>query len=139
MAAGNDSNRNTRDIGSDSPASEEAKEQGMSGNKGAQSEQMAGAGGQPSQASNRRNEQKEPLPEQRRDFAPGHAPSEQGETDHPSPHVIAQHQQGIGRQSGSHGAQGDRSTERAMAGEPREEHTRQGRQSVPGDREQNNA
>jgi hypothetical protein len=138
MAQNTSQNRQAEDLGSRSPASEEAQQQGMSGNRGAQAEQSEGAQGQPAQASNRRPSEHEQSPEQRKHFPEGHAPSEQGEKDHPSPHVIAQHQQGIGRQSGSHaGSQGDRSEEAALEGEPRGEHARHGRQDAPGSREQN--
>jgi hypothetical protein len=57
---------------------------------------------------------------------------EQGDQSHPSPHVIAEHQQGIGRQSPSHGgAHGNRTEEEAQRGEPRGEHARGSRQHVP--------
>lgn len=130
-------NRKQDELGSKSPASEEAQRQGMAGGRGAESEQMSGGGSQPEQGSNRspaaRHTQE---PEVRKSFEPGHAPSEQGEKGHPSPHVIAQHQQGAEPRSGSH-MQGDRSEEEAQRGEPKGEHTvhsRDGRQSVPGNR-----
>lgn len=138
MSQDNSQNRQPDDLGSRSPASEEAKQQGISGNSGARAAQSEGTQAQPSQASNRRGAQHEQSPEQRKHFPEGHAPSEQGDQDHPSPHVIAQHQQGIGRQGGSHaGSAGDRSEEIAQQGEPRGEHARHGRQQTPGSREQN--
>lgn len=129
----NDAGGPSSEVGSRSPASKEAQEQAMSGSAGARASQTEGTGRQPEQTSNRRGAEHERAPEERQQFDAGQAPSEQGEKDHPSPHVIAQHQQGIGRQSGSHaGKVGDRSQERAMSGEPRGEHTRQGRQQTPG-------
>jgi hypothetical protein len=137
MADATERDEGSRQPGSGSPASEEAKRQGMSGNAGAQAERTEGTGKQPAQASNRRSAQHEELPEERKSFAPGQAPSEQGDKSHPSPEQIKQNQQGIGRQSGSHAGQGDRSEELAQGGEPRGEHARHGRQNLPGGREQN--
>jgi hypothetical protein len=134
MAEGYDPYKKAEDVGSESPASEEAQQQGRSGDQGAQAGQIGGTGSQPAQASNRRPAEHHQEEERRTHFPPGQAPSEQGEKEHSSPHVIAQHQQGIGRQSGSHGAHSERSEEEAQRGEPAEEHTRSGRQSVPGDR-----
>jgi hypothetical protein len=136
MAEGYDPNKKAEDVGSESPTSEEAQQQGMSGDKGGQQARTQGTAKQPAQASGRRPSEREQDPEVRSGFPAGQAPSEQGDGE-PSPHVIAQHQQGIGRQSGSHSAHGERSEEAAQAGEPEGEHTRHGRQSVPGDREQN--
>lgn len=119
----------------------DSREQGMSGKRGAQAEQTPGVGRQPPQGSDRAPDQRHQH--QRREgehhFAPGQAPSEQGEKEHPSPHVIAEHQQGMASRprSGNTPAHGERSTEISEAGEPREEHTRSGRHDVPGDREQN--
>lgn len=130
--------RGARDRGSRSPASEEAKEQGMAGNRGAQAEQTPGMQAQPEQGSNRspaaRHNQ---APEVRKGYEPGQAPSEQGEKEHPSPHVIARNQQGIEPRSGAGGAHSDRSEEEAQRGEPAGEHEasgRHGRQSVSGER-----
>lgn len=130
--------RNARNRGSESPASKEAQEQGMAGASGAQASHSGGVGAQPEQGSNRspaaRNNQE---PEARKGFEPGHAPSEQGEKGHPSPHVIAQHQQGIEPRSGNHATGTDRSEEEAQRGGPDGEHTehsRHGRQHVGGDR-----
>jgi hypothetical protein len=130
-------NRKQNELGSESPASEEAKRQGMAGDRGSESEQMSGRGDQPEQGSNRSPAARHTQdPEVRKSFEPGHAPSEQGEKGHPSPHVIAQHQQGAEPRSGSH-VQGDRSEEEAQRGEPQGEHgaaSRHGRQNIPGDR-----
>ena len=119
----------------------DSREQGTSGQSGPQAERMEGAGRQNPQGSDRAPAQRHQHQgeDQRHDFEPGQAPSEQGEKDHPSPHVIAQHQQGMASRprAGNTPADGDRSEQRAQSGEPREEHTRGGRQDVAGDREQN--
>lgn len=124
-------NRESRERGSRSPASEEARTQGMSGDRGAEAEQTPGVGKQPAQASNRRGARHEQEPEVRKGFPEGQAPSEQGDGD-PSPSTIRDHQQGIQARSGSHGAHTERSEEAAQRGAPKEEHTRHGRQGVPG-------
>lgn len=112
MAERNPSDRSDP-VGSRSPASEEAQAQGEAGAAGARAAQTAGTGSQPAQASNRRDEGKEQEPQRRKGYEAGQAPSEQGDKEHPSPEVIAQHQQGIGRQSGNTAGRGDRSQERA--------------------------
>lgn len=117
-------------------SSKESTEQGRAGRSGAQAAQTGEPGGQPRQGSGR-VEQPRGTDEPKHHFDSGEAPSEQGEQDHPSPHVIARNQQGhagSGRASGSHGAQDDRSEEVAHAGEPGGDHTRHGRQESPGDR-----
>ncbi len=129
-----DQNRKATELGSRSPASEEAKEQGASGQRGGprEGQNPSMTPDQPAQASGRAGGQ-EP-PQERKSFPPGQAPSEQGEGE-PGPEQIAKHQQGIGRQSGSHSAHGERQEEEAQRGEPQEGHTRaasHGRQSVPG-------
>lgn len=133
MAQGYDPYKKPQDVGSESPVSEEAKQQGMSGDRGTQASQKPDhRPGQPAQASGRRPAEHEQEPEVRRNFPPGHAPSEQGSKEHPSPHVIAEHQQGKEPRSGSRTAHGNRSEEIAQRGEPEEEHARHGRQHVPG-------
>lgn len=136
MAQGSDQYRKPQDVGSRSPAGEEAKEQGMSGARGGPgaAREPDPRPGQPAQASGRRGARHEQAGEARKGFPAGQAPSEQGEKDHPSPHVIAEHQQGVEPQSAAHTAHGKRTEEEAQRGEPAEEHTRDGRQSVPGDR-----
>lgn len=132
MAQGNDPYRKPQDVGSESPASEEAKQQGMSGDRGASAAQSPDSRpGQPAQASGRRGAEHRQEPEVRKHFPEGHAPSEQGSKEHPSPHVIAQHQQGIEGQSGSRSAHGNRTEEEAQRGEPSGEHARGSRQHVP--------
>ncbi len=131
-----ESNRKPTELGSRSPASEEAKEQGASGQRGGPREARNPdmTPDQPAQVSGRRGGRHQEPPLERKSFAPGQAPSEQGEGG-PSPEQIARHQQGIGRQSGSHSAQGERQQEEAQRGSPQEGHTRaasHGRQSVPG-------
>lgn len=126
---------NAKDLGGGSPGSKEAQEQNMAGASGSRASQTPGVQAQPEQGSNRspsaRHDQEAEV---RRSFEPGHAPSEQGEKEHPSPHVIAQHQQGMKPRSGSHMGQSDRSEEEAQRGEPEGEHSRHGRQNVSGNR-----
>lgn len=128
-------NRGSRERGSRSPASEEARTQEMSGARGAEAEQTPGTGKQPAQASNRRGARHEQEPEARKGFPEGQAPAEQGDGD-PSPSTIRDRQQGIEAGSGSHGAHTERSEEAAQRGAPKGEHTRHGREDVParGDR-----
>ncbi len=128
-----ESYRKPSELGSRSPASEEAKEQGASGQRGGPREAQNPdvTPDQPAQASGRRGGQHLEPPEERKSFPPGHAPSEQGEGG-PSPEMIAKHQQGIRGQSGSHSAQGETAEEEAERGGPREGHTRHGRHAVPG-------
>lgn len=126
-----------RERGSRSPGSGEAREQGMSGAQGGSRAERSGAGDgeRTPQGSGRvENRGGERPGEGQTGFAAGHAPSEQGESGHPSPHVIARGQQGIGARSGNRPAHGDRGEEEAQRGEPRGEHARHGRQSVSGDR-----
>ena len=114
----------------------ESTEQGASGRRGAEASRTESEGRQPRQGTNR-VEQPRTEEEPKHRFEAGRAPSEQGEQDHPSPGVIAGDQQGLagsGHASGSHGARSDRSEERSVRGEPREAHTRHGRQETPGER-----
>jgi len=135
MARTGERDRDSRDVGSRSPVGKEAKEQERSGARGGpRASRSGGIPQQPSQASGRRSAEHEQPPTVRKGFEPGQAPSEQGERDHPSPHVIARHQQGIEPRSGSHTAHGERSEEEAQRGEPHGEHSRHGRQHVPGNR-----
>jgi hypothetical protein len=141
MAEQNNEYRDTEDLGNRSPASDEAKEQNASGQRGGpRSEgQRSDADHQVPQTSGRRGAQHEENPEERKHFEAGQAPSEQGEKDHPSPHVIAQGQgqQGVRGQSPSHGAHREQSEEEAQGGSPQGTHTRSaqhGRQQMPGDR-----
>lgn len=124
-----------RYIGRDSPGSEEANEQGMSGRRGAEEAQIRGMQEQPEQGSNRSpaaGHQQEP--ERAKHFEAGHAPSEQGEQEHRSPQVIKEHQMGAHPKSGSHSAHAERIEEEAQRGEPDTTHTRAGRQKTPGHR-----
>jgi hypothetical protein len=124
-----------RYIGRDSPGSEEANEQGMSGKRGAEQARIPGMEKQPEQGSTRspaaRHEQE---PERTKHFEAGHAPSEQGEKEHRSPEVVREHQMGAHPKSGSHSAHGERTEEEAQRGEPETTHTRAGRQKTPGHR-----
>jgi hypothetical protein len=139
MAERKDEHRDEWARGSRSPASEEAKQPNAAGQRGGpRSEgQRAESDQQVPQTSGRRGAQHEDRPEERKSFAPGQAPSEQGEGEHPSPQVIAQNQQGIRGQSPSHGAHREQSEEAAQQGEPEGTHTRaaqHGRQQSPGER-----
>ena len=97
----------------------ESTEQGKSGQRGAEASQTDGIGGQPRQGSQRTEVAGEAEPKHH--FAPGQAPSEQGDKNHPSPGAIAEHQQGFGGSGdghkGSHAANGGRTEEIASAGE----------------------
>ena len=115
-------------------SSRESTEQGRSGRSGSEASQEPGRGKQPRQTSER--VEAAPLEDEpKHTFEPGRRPSEQGEIDNPGPERIAHDQSGFGG-SGSGGGQagGDRSEEEAQRGSPRHDHTRQGRQSAPGNR-----
>ncbi|HEX8696171.1 MAG TPA: hypothetical protein VF746_27385 [Longimicrobium sp.] len=121
--------------GSRSPASREAKEQGMSGHQGGpRSEQAEGSGESRQAAQGTQRVENPHEPEVRKGFAAGQAPSEQGRGS-PKPDTIAEHQQGIGAKSGSTGAHDTTSAEEAARGEPHDTHVRDGRQHTPGDRQ----
>ena len=92
----------------------EVKEQEISGTKGGPQGTREGSGNQPQGA--QRTETTNTPPD-RNVFAPGEAPSEQGDRT-PSPESIKAHQQGMlgggrGQQSGSHTTNGDRTQETA--------------------------
>lgn len=126
--------RAARDVGSRSPASEEAKEQRHAGEQsGPRAAQSPGSGQQQPPQGSQRVSNRQP-PEVRRHYAEGEAPSEQGAGGERSAEVIARQQQGIEPESGSHSAHGEHTEQAATSGEPEGEHTRHGRQHVPGDR-----
>jgi hypothetical protein len=135
MAEDRDRNREDGPVGSDSTGSQEAALQAESGRRGAEQRRTGASDEQPPQASQRapaaRHQQ---PPEATKHFAEGHAPSEQGEKDHPSPEVVKRHQQGAEPRSGSHSAKGERVEEESQRGEPDHGHTREGRQHTPGHR-----
>jgi hypothetical protein len=111
--------------------SRESTEQGRSGRQGAQASQAPGAGGQPRQGSNRTEVYGAGEQETQHQFAPGHAPSEQGEQGSPSPEKIREHQQGLAGSGTGHRGAGvadtDVSEETATSGAPRGGETRHGR------------
>jgi hypothetical protein len=113
----------------------ESREQGQSGQRGAESHGNEGSGGQVRQGSGRVEAPK--VDEPKHHFEEGHAPSEQGDRSSPGPEQIAQNQQGFagtgGGKSGS-SAGSERSEEQAQRGAPSEGHTRAGRQNLSGDR-----
>lgn len=118
---------------------QEAKEQGMTGAKGGGQAGGDAGSGQARQGT-QHNEASRTAPDASTGFAPGKAPSEQGEGE-PSPETIRRHQQGNfggrGNASGSHSAHGEDTEATAQSGEPGESHTeggRHGRQQLPGDR-----
>lgn len=122
------------DVGAESPASREAKEQNASGARGGPREaRQRGVGKQPAQESGRRPARHEQKPTERKSFDPDESPAEQG-TGEPGPAQIREHmaQQGITPRSGSHGAHDERAEELAQEGPPGHGHTRHGRQKVPG-------
>lgn len=134
MAGPYDPDREPEDIGSESPASEEAKEQRRAGQRGGpQQAKTPGRGRQPPQTSGRRPARHEQPPKERKRFSPEESPSAQGDGE-PSPETLKrrQGQQGIEPKSGSHSAHGERAEEEARKGPPRDEHARHGRQHVPG-------
>lgn len=134
MAEAYDPYREPKDIGSESPASEEAKEQGRTGQSGGpQQAKTPGKGKQPAQTSGRRSSEHEQEPTVRKHFDPEESPSAQGEGK-PSPETLKKRQaeQGIEPKSGSHSAHGERTEEEAQKGPPHDAHTRHGRQHVPG-------
>jgi hypothetical protein len=92
------SNKRAADVGSDSPASEEAREQTRSGVQGAArgEGQEGGSDQQPAQSSGRSGPGPEPGARKRYDA--GERPSEQGDGD-PSPESVK-------RESGLHGHKG---------------------------------
>jgi hypothetical protein len=118
--------------------STESTEQGNSGKRGAEASRQAGSGDQPRQGDQRTEFYGTGDREEKHHFAPGHAPSEQGDNNTPGPEKIKEHQQGFGGAGGGHhgarGANTERSEEIASAGEPRGEHARHGRQHLDGDR-----
>jgi hypothetical protein len=118
-------------------SSSESKEQGRAGRRGAEAKGERGRGAQPRQQAGRVEQPAEAEPKHH--FPPGRAPSEQGETEAPSPESIKKNQQGFAGggsgKSGSREATAGRGEEQAQAGSPDEGHARHGRQGVPGDRE----
>lgn len=86
-----------KDLGKESPASGEAKEQSISGTRGGpQQSRPRGTPKQPAQTSGRRSKRHEQAPKARKSFAPDEDPSEQGEGE-PSAETIKKRsdQQGI--------------------------------------------
>jgi hypothetical protein len=123
-----------QDIGAGSPASGEAKRQGISGARGGPRQaRTRGISKQPAQTSGRRSVRHQQAPMQRKSFAPEENPAEQG-TGEPSPERLRarSREQGIEPRSGSHAAHGERTQERSIQGPPDAGHTRYGRQKVPG-------
>lgn len=134
MAEAYDPHKRPEDVGSESPASEEAKEQGRTGHSGGPREaKPGGKSHQPAQTSGRRPTRHEQPPTERKSFSPEESPSAQGDGE-PSPETLKkrQAQRGIAPRSGSHSAHGERTEEEGRKGPPSGEHARHGRQHVPG-------
>jgi hypothetical protein len=127
-----------RDKRAESP-SKEAKEQHASGQAGGPREARGGeqgSEGQNPQGSQRNSPNTQETPELREGYDAASSPSKQGDGDpRPQEEASSEAQQGIGNQSGSHAAQGERTTEEAESGEPQDAHTREGREQTPGDRQ----
>jgi hypothetical protein len=126
----------TRSRKSDSPAGEQAKQQQMAGASSGPQEAQERARPenekQPPQTSNRRGREHEHAPRE------GYAAGRQDEGE-PSPESLKARSstQGLAGGAGARGRAGGAETREAEAqsGEPREEHTRHGRQRTPGDRD----
>lgn len=131
MAEPTQPRRKPQDIGKDSPASGEAKRQGITGKKGGpRAAQVHGVGRQPPQTSGRRPRRHEQVPSERKRFTRGESPVEQGEGE-PSPGRIKARSrlQGFEPRSGSHSARGEDTEEIGMEGPPAHGRTpREGRQ-----------
>jgi hypothetical protein len=132
--------KNAKDVGSDSPASESAKQQRMSGTSGgaqASGESSSSGGSQPPQTSGRRDPAHEHDATVRKGYEAAEEPEKQGDGD-PGPDRIAEgsSQQGFGGAGGGTGTgTGGTKQQSAQAGEPQGEHSRSGRQKAPGDRD----
>lgn len=126
--------REPEDIGSESPATGEAKAQSISGARGGPRQpKTPGKPKQPAQDSGRRSARHQTRPTARKGFARGESPAAQG-TGKPRPARLRARDaaQGIEPRSGSHRAHGERTEERGQQGPPDHGHTRHGRQRVPG-------
>lgn len=129
--------------GSDSPPGEKAKQQQMAGASGGPQEGKQRPKPenekQPPQTSNRRSAEHEHSPQVQKGYDAAQEPERQGDGD-PGPRTLknSPSMQGL---AGGGGAGGGRSAhaedvaETAQSGEPQGEHTRQGRQQTPGDRD----
>lgn len=128
--------RPSRKVGSDSPPSESAKEQLISGYKGgSQSSRPRGIGKQPPQTSGRRGKAHEPRAAKRRSFAPEEDPNLQGEPNRrPDSIRESPSMQGLAGRAHSGGTRARDAEEEEQRGAPRATHTRHGRQKMPGKR-----
>ncbi|HEX2168124.1 MAG TPA: hypothetical protein VHG09_12900 [Longimicrobiales bacterium] len=128
-----------KDVGRDAPGSKIAKEQRMAGTSSGPQEAKDAppTPKQPPQTSNRRGKAHEHEPTVRKGYEAAQNPERQGDGD-PGPEQISERSsmQGHGgRAHGSGPARGNDSTEQSQGGTPSGGHTREGRQSVPGDRD----
>jgi len=125
----------SKSVRSDSPPSESAKEQLISGYKGGpQAKRPRGIGKQPPQTSNRRAKAHEPPPEVRSHFDPEEDPNMQGPPHRPEWLKRSPSLQGLAGRPHARGARAEDAEEEEQRGPPRSTHTRHGRQKVPGKR-----
>jgi len=125
-------------VGGDSAASGSAKQQQMAGASGGpQAPQDAPrTPKQPPQTSNRRGKVHEHEPTVRKGYEAAQDPERQGDGD-PGPDQArnrSSHQGHAGRSHGG-GNRAQDSTAESQRGAPKSEHTREGQQQVPGDRD----
>src|SRR5688500_11528900 len=125
-----------RDPREDSSISEVAKQQRAAGKRGGPQEaRPASSDRQPPPPSKRRSPRHEHETTVERGYEASQNPEKQGDGD-PGPERLRESSSMQGHAGRSHrGRGGSTTTERAHAGEPAREHTRAGRQSVPGDRD----
>src|SRR5690606_34376326 len=130
--------KNPKDVGRDTPGSEVAKEQRMAGMSGGPQEakEAPRTPKQPPQTSNRRGKVHEHEPTVRKGYEAAQDPERQGDGD-PGPDQArnrSSHQGHAGRSHGG-GNRAQDSTAESQRGAPKSEHTREGQQQVPGDRD----
>jgi hypothetical protein len=120
-----------------SPPSEAMKEQQIAGARGGpqQEREEPDTERQPPQTSNRRSKAHEHAPKER-EFSASNNPNDQGEGS-PGPEQLKRQSsmQGHGGRSHSGAPKTPEKDESSQRGEPKEEHTRGGRQKMPGDRD----
>lgn len=120
MAGRSTPHRRPQDIGKDSPATGEAKRQGIAGAKGGpRAAQVHGKGKQPPQSSGRRSRRHEQPPREAKSFTREESPVEQGLGERSPERLKARsRQQGIEPRSGGHRSHGERTEEQALEGPP---------------------
>lgn len=130
--------KNPKDVGRDAPGSRIAKEQRMAGTSSGPQEarEAPETPKQPPQTSNRRGKAHEHEPTVRKGYEAAQNPERQGDGD-PGPEQISERSSLQGHAGRSHAGASRPSdvTEQKHKGEPGGEHTREGRQKIPGDRD----